>query len=102
VQITHHAKGRFVRDADVADLPGALELGQRFQRIQQGDDRRGVGPGIAQLAKAVGWALRPVNLVEVEIIGLQALQAGVQRSRIFLRSRRGWAECCCRYCARGR
>jgi hypothetical protein len=79
VQITHHAKGRFVRDADVADFAGALEFGQRFQRIQQGDDRGGVGPGVAQLAKAVGRALRPVYLVEVEIIGLQALQAGVQR-----------------------
>jgi hypothetical protein len=79
VQIAHHAKGRFVRDADIADFTGALEFGQRFQRIQQGDDRRGIGPGIAQLAKAVGRALRPVNLIEIEIIGLQALQAGVQR-----------------------
>ena len=34
VQITHHAEGGFVRHADVADLPGALELGQRFESIQ--------------------------------------------------------------------
>ena len=63
VQITHHAEGGFVRHADVADLPGALELGQRFEGIQQRHGGRGVGPGIAQLAKAVGWPLRPVNLI---------------------------------------
>ena len=79
VQITHHAEGGFVRHADVADLPGALELGQRFEGIQQGHGGRGISPGITQLAKAVGWALRPVYLVQVEVIGLQPLQAGVQR-----------------------
>lgn len=44
MQITHHAEGGFVRHADVADLPGALELGQRFEGIQQRHGGRGVGP----------------------------------------------------------
>ena len=79
VQITHHAEGGFIRYADVADLAGALELGQRLEGIQQGHRGGGVGPGVAELAKAVGGALRPVYLVQVEIIGLQTLQAGVQR-----------------------
>lgn len=79
VQITHHAEGGFVRHADVADLAGALELGQRLEGIQQGHRGGGVGPCVAQLAKAVGGALRPVYLIQVEIIGLQTLQAGVQR-----------------------
>ena len=79
MKIAHHAKRRFVRDPDIANLAGALEFGQRVQRIQQGDDRGGIGPGVAQLAETVGRALRPVYLIEVEIIGLQALQAVVQR-----------------------
>jgi len=79
VQITHHAKRRFVRDADIADLARPLALGQRFQRVENSDAWRGFGPLVAQLAKAVSWALRPVNLVEIEIVGLQAFQAGVQR-----------------------
>ena len=78
VQIAHYAKGRFVRDANVADFSRALALGQRFQRFQQ---RYGGGtliPAVAELTKAVGWALRPVHLIQVEVVGLQALQAGVQ------------------------
>ena len=47
VKITHNAKGRFVGDADIADFTGPLEFGERFKRIQQGDNRRGVGPAIA-------------------------------------------------------
>ena len=78
MEIAHHAKRRFVGDANIANLTGALEFGQRVQRIQQGDDWRGIGPGVAQLAETVGRALRPVDLIEVEIIGLQTLQAVVQ------------------------
>ena len=79
MQIAHDAKSGFVRDADIANFPGALEFGEGFQRIEQGDHRRGVAPGIAQLAETVGLALWPMYLIEVEIIGLQTLQAVVQR-----------------------
>ncbi|MNO08580.1 hypothetical protein D3C81_2313100 [compost metagenome] len=63
MQIAHHAERRFVRDANIADLTGALTLGQSFQGFEQGHHRRAVAPGIAQLAEAVGRALRPVNLI---------------------------------------
>ena len=79
LQIAHHAPGRFVRHADIADFAGAHLLGQRFQRLQQRDGNRGLAVLIAQLAEIVSLALRPVQLIKIEVVGIQALQAGVQR-----------------------
>ena len=79
MKVTHDAKCCFVGNADIANFAGTLEFSQSIQRIQESDDRRGIGPGVAQFAETVGWALRPVYLIEIEIIGLQALQAVVKR-----------------------
>ena len=71
--------GRFVRDANVTDLARAHLFGQRFQRLQQRNSGGVITVLITELAKVVSLALRPVQLVEVEVIGIEAFQAGVQR-----------------------
>jgi hypothetical protein len=51
---------------------------QVLERIQRLFDGRGVfvgHMGVAQLAKVVGGAVGPVQLVQVDVVGLQALQA---------------------------
>ena len=77
MQIAHDAEGRFVRDANVANFARALELRQRVQRFEQRDNRSRIRPAVAQLAEAVGRALRPVNLIQIQIVGLQAFEAVV-------------------------
>ncbi|CAH0314002.1 hypothetical protein SRABI70_04823 [Pseudomonas sp. Bi70] len=61
----------------MADLAG-LDL--LFQRFEDFLDRGGVAVLVlvAELAEEIGRALRPVQLVEVDPVGLQALEAGVQ------------------------
>jgi hypothetical protein len=63
----------------VADLAGAHLLVEHFEGFFQ---RREHVVGlvlVAQLAEEVGAALRPVQLVQVDAVGLQALEAGIQR-----------------------
>ncbi|MNZ94649.1 hypothetical protein D3C78_1137630 [compost metagenome] len=79
LQVTHYTPWRFVRHPDIADFTGTHLFGQRFQRFQQGDGGLIVGVLIIELAEVVGRALRPVQLVEIEIIGVESFQAGVQR-----------------------
>ena len=62
----------------MADLAGFHLFAQRFQGfLQRGEVLFLVA--IAELAEEVGAALRPVQLVEVDPVGLQALEAIVQR-----------------------
>ncbi|MNT09018.1 hypothetical protein D3C72_1437810 [compost metagenome] len=79
LQVTHHAPRRFVRHPDITNFTGAHLLGQRFQRFQQGDGSLFVSVLVVELTEEVGRALRPMQLVEIEIIGVEAFQAGVQR-----------------------
>ncbi|MNP13392.1 hypothetical protein D3C76_1056710 [compost metagenome] len=61
----------------MADLAGAYLFVQRFQGfLQRGEVLFAVL--VSQLAEEVGAALRPVQLVEVDPVGLQPLQAGVE------------------------
>jgi hypothetical protein len=70
-----HAAGGKIADADVADLPALLELGQDlesapdFRRII--DDRRVLGEVLDRVRMD-----RPVQHVEVDVIGIQALERG--------------------------
>ena len=80
MQIAHYAKRRLVGNADVADLTRALAFRKRLQCFQQGDGRSTLVPGVAKLTEAVRRTLRPVHLIKIEIVGLQALEAGIQRS----------------------
>ncbi|CFW18986.1 Uncharacterised protein [Bordetella pertussis] len=79
LQETRHAPRGFVGQADMAHLARAHEILQHLKRLF---DRYGVGvvhPRVGQLAESIGGAIGPVQLVEVQVIGLQALEAGVQR-----------------------
>ncbi|MNS70324.1 hypothetical protein D3C72_1036660 [compost metagenome] len=78
-QELRQAPRRFVGHAHVADLARAHEI---LQHRQGFFDRHGVlvfHPGVVQLAEGGGGAVRPVQLIQVQVIRLQALQAGVQR-----------------------
>jgi hypothetical protein len=79
LQVAHYAPRRFIGYPDIADFTGAHLLGQRFQRFQQGNRSFIVGVLIIEFAEVVGLALRPVQLIKIEIIGVQPFQACVQR-----------------------
>jgi len=79
LQITHHAPRGFVRNADVADFTGTYLFIQCFQRFQQGHRRLFFGVLITQFAKEVGLTLRPVQLIQIQIICIQTLETGIQR-----------------------
>ena len=74
----HGAPRRFVGQANVADLAGLHLFVQGFERFLQWGEVVFVLVLVAQLAEEVGAALRPVQLVEVDPVGLQALEAGVE------------------------
>lgn len=79
MQVAHYAKCSFVRHADITNFSRALVLCQCVQRIQQRNRRRRIRPAITEFAEAVGWALLPVHLIEIEVISLQTLEAVMQR-----------------------
>lgn len=79
MQEGHGSPGRLVGQADVADLAGLDLLGECFEGLLQGREVF-VLVAIAQLAEVVGAAFGPVQLVDVDPVGLQALEAGVERS----------------------
>jgi len=72
-------QGVVVGKADVADLAGLHELLQHPQRLGY----RGkfiLVPGLeSQLAEEIRVSLRPVQLIQVDAIDLQAPQAAIQR-----------------------
>ena len=78
-QVAHHAPGAFVRQADMADFAGLDQFGQRRQRLF---DRHAVMLRLVLVgadAETVGDAVGPVDLVEVDVVGLQPRQAGLDR-----------------------
>ncbi len=77
------APGRLVGQPDGADLAGLHAVVQRLELLVHVGERplavlakRVVAPGLAEVEMA---AVRPVDLVEIDIVGLQALQAGIDR-----------------------
>lgn len=75
------APGRFVRKADSADLAGLYQFAHRLQDLGDIGNRlfailvEGViAPVLAEMEMAAVW---PVDLIEVDVIGLQPLQAGI-------------------------
>ena len=70
----HDSPGVFVGDRDVAQLAFADQFGERFQL---GADRRAVALLVGlvlPLPEHRLVAFRPVQLIEVDVVGLQALQ----------------------------
>ena len=72
-----HTIRRFVGQADVAHLACFDQLGQGFELFVNRGDRLVFGRIEIGHAKDRGMALGPVDLVEVDHIGLQAAQAAV-------------------------
>ena len=77
MQEAHGAPGRFIGQTDLADLAGAYQLIQRLQYLFQRGEVL-LLMAVAELAEVVGASLRPMQLVEIQIVGLQALEAGVE------------------------
>ena len=70
-QIFSRAPGRLVGDADMPHLAGLHELGQRRQGLL---NRHAVflgGMVIAEFAEEIGVPLRPVQLIQINIVCLQ-------------------------------
>nr|GFD01496.1 hypothetical protein [Tanacetum cinerariifolium] len=65
-----------VEQPDVTDLARLDLFVQHLKHFQQRRERR-VAVGVAQLAEEVGAAFRPMQLIQVQVVGLQAFQAGV-------------------------
>src|SRR5690606_30462674 len=72
--------GGFVGQADMADLAGAHQVVQYVQGIVKGSDLLLGVVLVAELAEEAGVPVRPVELVAIDILGPQALQAAFQRS----------------------
>ncbi|EDT42158.1 hypothetical protein BamMEX5DRAFT_2028 [Burkholderia ambifaria MEX-5] len=73
------APRRFVRHADRADLAGLHEFREHTQRFLDRHRIRIVDPRIRRAAECRRAAIGPVQLVQVDIVGLQALEAAVER-----------------------
>jgi hypothetical protein len=80
-QKAHHAPGRFIGQADVADLARLNEIIQGGEGFQQRRRLRALGMRVAQPAEEIGVPVGPMQLVEVDVIGLQTFEAGVQGGR---------------------
>ncbi len=95
--------GCFIGQADVADLAGLDLLVQCFEGVFQG---RQVGFDlvlVTQLTEEIGAALWPVQLVQVDVIGLQALEAGVHGfGDVLCDCAAGGRRGCNRWCCPGR
>ena len=79
VEQAHQAPGGFVADAPVADLTGLDEVGHIMKQFQKVVFPLVVADGVdAALAEEIGFAGGPVELVEVDVVGLEAVQALAQ------------------------
>ena len=74
-----HAVRRFVRQTDVTHFACFHQFGQGFELFVDGSERFVFGRIEIGHAKHRHMALWPMNLVQVDHIGLQATQAGVTR-----------------------
>lgn len=77
LQEFHGAPRGFVGQADMADLADLDLLVEHFQGFFQRRELN-VLVLVVELAEEVGRALGPVQLVQVDPVGLQALEAGIQ------------------------
>ena len=75
----------------MADLAGIHQLLEGGHRVADGNTVLPVPVLVAQPAKVVGGALRPVELVQVDDFGLQALQAPFHGTLQALRTETGAA-----------
>ena len=73
----HDAPGRFIGETDGANLPSIDQLFQSGKRLFQRGGVFLLRVGVAEFAKKVGVTIRPVQLVQIDIVRLQALKAGV-------------------------
>ena len=71
-EAVHDAPGGFVGDPHLANLARPHQVGQHPQGVFQGNAVVFLRPGIAQLAEKVGLPVRPVQLVIINVIRLQA------------------------------
>src|SRR5690606_14403138 len=83
--------GGFVGQADMADLAGAHQVVQYLQGILYGSDLLLGVVLVTELAEEVGVPVRPVQLIEVDMFGLQSLQAALQRGGDVLAGEAGGA-----------
>src|SRR5690606_33005342 len=74
-----HAPGSLVGYADVADLAGLDLLGEYREGLLDRHALLALAPGVVALTEEVGAAIRPVQLVDVQVVGLQSIQAAVER-----------------------
>ena len=78
MQMRHHAPRGFVGEAVAADFPRLHEFVQRGDGFGDGRQVGGVVEVVeAEGAEVVDAAFRPVQLVEVEVVGVQAGERGV-------------------------
>ncbi len=83
--------GRFVRHAVVADLAGADELVHRLDLLEDRGGRLLLRGVVAHRPEHRDVPLRPVDLVEVDVVGAQALERVVDRPADVLLRERGLA-----------
>ena len=77
-QVCHHAPGGFVGKSIGADFSGLDEFVQRGDGFcQWGEVGRVIQRAHAEAAEVIDAPLRPVQLVEVEVVGVQAGERGV-------------------------
>src|SRR5690606_19093299 len=83
--------GGFVGQADMADLAGAHQVVQYLQGILYGSDLLLGVVLVAELAEEAGVPGRPVQLIEIDMLGLQAPQTALQCSGDVLTGEAGGA-----------
>ena len=80
-KIFHHPPRRFIGKTDGADFPRPDQFIQRGQHFVGRGEIPLIGRVVAALAEVVGVPVRPVNLIEVHVVGLKPFQAFLQGSR---------------------
>ena len=76
-QVFGQAPGRFIRNTDIPDLAGPDQPVECRQSFCDSGAVLVRGMEIVQASKAIGIPVRPVRLVQIDVIGLQTSQAGV-------------------------
>ena len=74
----HHAPRCFIADADVADLSRLHAIRQCRESLFQRCRVLVIFGVVAELAEIIGFSRRPVQLIEINVVRLQPLEAGVQ------------------------
>ncbi|CSC59165.1 Uncharacterised protein [Vibrio cholerae] len=70
-QVAHHSPRRFIRNSDITHFTHAHQIIERFQCFNQRYFFLLVWIRVVELTESIGLALRPVKLIQVDIIRLQ-------------------------------